>query len=74
VPEKTNEIAAIPGLLDRLAETNQLKGALVTIDAIGFRVKAASKREPIRPRPKLTGLYPTAAIRVSSASLPWGRS
>jgi hypothetical protein len=35
VPEKTNEITAIPELLDHLAETGQLKGALVTIDAMG---------------------------------------
>jgi predicted transposase YbfD/YdcC len=33
VPEKTNEITAIPDLLDELAETGQLEGALVTIDA-----------------------------------------
>src|ERR1700730_16338277 len=35
VPEKTNEITAIPDLLDQLAETKQLEGALVTIDAMG---------------------------------------
>ena len=34
VPEKTNEITAIPVLLDHLAETHQLAGALVTIDAM----------------------------------------
>jgi predicted transposase YbfD/YdcC len=34
VPEKTNEITAIPELLDHLAETEQLEGALVTIDAM----------------------------------------
>jgi hypothetical protein len=33
VPEKTNEITAIPELLDHLAEAKQLEGALVTIDA-----------------------------------------
>lgn len=38
VPEKTNEITAIPDLLDHLAETNQLEGALVTIDAMGCQV------------------------------------
>jgi hypothetical protein len=37
VPEKTKAITAIPELLDQLAETNQLKGALVTIDAMGGR-------------------------------------
>ena len=43
VPEKTNEIMAIPELLDHLAETNQLKGALVTSDAIGCQVAIADK-------------------------------
>ena len=32
--EKTNEITAIPDLLDHQAETNQPEGALVTIDAL----------------------------------------
>ena len=35
VPEKTNEITAIPELLDQLAEAGHLDGALVTIDAMG---------------------------------------
>jgi predicted transposase YbfD/YdcC len=43
VPEKTNEITAIPDLLDHLAETGQLKGALVTIDAMGTQVEIAAK-------------------------------
>ena len=43
VPEKTNEITAIPELLDQLAEAGQLEGALVTIDAIGCQVEIASK-------------------------------
>jgi len=43
VPEKANEITAIPTLLDHLAETNQLKGALLTIDAIGCRIAMADK-------------------------------
>jgi predicted transposase YbfD/YdcC len=43
VPEKTNEIAAIPSLLDHLAETDQLRGALVTIDAIGCQIAIADK-------------------------------
>ncbi len=43
VPEKTNEITAIPDLLDHLAETGQLKGALVTIDAMGCQVEIANK-------------------------------
>jgi predicted transposase YbfD/YdcC len=43
VPEKTNEIAAIPELLDQLAETDRLAGALVTIDAMGCQVDIADK-------------------------------
>jgi DDE_Tnp_1-associated/Transposase DDE domain len=43
VPEKTNEITAIPDLLDELAEAGQLKGALVTIDAMGCQVGIAAK-------------------------------
>src|SRR5215471_8711529 len=43
VPEKTNEITAIPDLLDHLAETKQLEGALVTIDAMGCQVAIADK-------------------------------
>jgi predicted transposase YbfD/YdcC len=43
VPEKTNEITAIPELLDQLAETKQLQGALVTIDAMGCQVDIADK-------------------------------
>jgi hypothetical protein len=36
VPEKTNELTAIPELLDHLAEAKQLEGALVTIDDHGL--------------------------------------
>jgi hypothetical protein len=43
VPEKTNEITAIPDLLDQLAENRQLEGALVTIDAMGCQVDIADK-------------------------------
>ena len=43
VPEKTNEITAIPDLLDELAEAEQLEGALVTIDAMGCQVEIADK-------------------------------
>jgi predicted transposase YbfD/YdcC len=43
VPEKTNEITAIPEILDHLAETKQLAGALVTIDAMGTQVEIADK-------------------------------
>jgi predicted transposase YbfD/YdcC len=43
VPEKTNEITAIPDLLDELAEAKQLAGALVTIDAMGCQVEIADK-------------------------------
>lgn len=43
VPEKANEITAIPELLDHLAETKQLQGALVTIDAMGCQVGIAKR-------------------------------
>jgi len=43
VPEKTNEITAIPDLLDQLAQAKQLDGALVTIDAMGCQVEIADK-------------------------------
>jgi predicted transposase YbfD/YdcC len=43
VPEKTNEITAIPDLLDTLAEAGQLAGAVVTIDAMGCQVDIAQK-------------------------------
>ena len=43
VPEKTNEITAIPDLLDQLAQAGQLEGALVTIDAMGCQVDIAAK-------------------------------
>lgn len=43
VPEKTNEITAIPDLLDQLAEAKQLEGALVSIDAMGCQVEIAAK-------------------------------
>ena len=43
VPEKTNEITAIPELLDHLAESRAARGALVTIDAMGCQVEIADK-------------------------------
>jgi predicted transposase YbfD/YdcC len=43
VPEKTNEITAIPDILDELAAAKQLEGALVTIDAMGCQVEIADK-------------------------------
>jgi Transposase DDE domain len=43
VPEKTNEITAIPELLDHLAGTGHLEGALVTIDAMGCQVEIADR-------------------------------
>ena len=46
VPEKTNEITAIPELLDELAEAGQLKGALVTFDAMGL----SDRSYPGQPR------------------------
>lgn len=43
VPEKTNEITAIPDLLDEVAVAGQLKGALVSIDAMGCQVEIADR-------------------------------
>jgi predicted transposase YbfD/YdcC len=43
VAQKTNEITAIPELLDHLAETRQLHGALVTIDAMGCQADIADR-------------------------------
>jgi predicted transposase YbfD/YdcC len=43
VPEKTNEITAIPDVLDQLAEAGQLEGAMVSIDAMGCQVEIADK-------------------------------
>jgi len=43
VLEKANEITAIPEVLDHLARTGQLKGALVTIDAMGTQFEIANK-------------------------------
>lgn len=43
VAAKSNEIEAIPLLLDKLAEAGSLAGALVTIDAIACNPKIASK-------------------------------
>lgn len=43
VPEKANEITAIPDLLDHLAKTRHLEGALVTIDAMGTQVEIAAR-------------------------------
>jgi predicted transposase YbfD/YdcC len=43
VPEKTNEITAIPELLDDLADAGQLQGALVSIDAMGCQVEIADR-------------------------------
>ena len=41
VEGKANELAAIPALIDRLAERGGLKGALVSIDAIAANAKIA---------------------------------
>jgi len=43
VEGKTNELAAIPLLIDRLAEGGGLKGALISIDAIATNAKIAQK-------------------------------
>jgi predicted transposase YbfD/YdcC len=41
VEGKSNELSAIPVLLDRLAEAGSLKGALVSVDAIATNAKIA---------------------------------
>ncbi len=43
VAAKSNEIEAIPLLLDKLAQAGSLQGALVTIDAIACNAKIADK-------------------------------
>lgn len=43
VPEKTNEIAALPDLLDQLADNGQLEGTMVTIDARGTQLEFAQR-------------------------------
>ena len=68
VPEKTNEITAIPDLLDHLAETGQLQGAMVTIDAMGTQVEIAAKivsqgADYLLP---LKGNQPTMEMEVGS--------
>ena len=68
MPEKTNEITAIPVLIDQLAETGQLKGALVTIDAMGCQVEIAArivahKADFLLP---LTGNEPTMEAEVAA--------
>ena len=42
VPQKANELAALPVLLDRLAADDGLKGAIVTIDAIACNATVAT--------------------------------
>ena len=68
VPEKANEITAIPDLLDQLAAQGQLQGALVVIDAMGCQVQIANKilglgADYILP---VKGNQPTLAIDVES--------
>ena len=52
VPDKANELAAIPVLLDRLGADGGLEGAIVSIDAIAFNgtvakaVRDAGRRRP----------------------------
>ena len=42
VPDKANELAAIPLLLERLGAEDGLKGALVSIDAIATNADVAA--------------------------------
>ena len=51
VEGKANELSAIPVLIDRLAEDDGLKGALVSIDAIATNAKIAQKIICGRPPP-----------------------
>src|SRR5882672_4636489 len=60
VPEKTNEITAIPEILDELAEHKQLKGAMVTIDELGCQVSPRSRRW-CRPGRRLSAAAPGRA-------------
>ena len=68
VPEKANEITAIPDLLDRLAEAGHLEGALVTIDAMGTQAEIAARivshdADYLLP---LKGNQPTLEVDVES--------
>src|ERR1700679_4184870 len=49
VDGKTNELSAIPVLIDRLAEGGGLKGALVSIDAIATNAKIPQTITPKGP-------------------------
>ena len=49
VPEKTNEITAIPALIDQLAEAGQLDDALVTIDAMGAKSTSPPRSSTTTP-------------------------
>ena len=49
VPDKANELAAIPPLLERLGADDGLKGALVSIDAIATN-QTSPRRSPSRAR------------------------
>src|ERR1700735_1686940 len=57
VPEKTNEITAIPVLLDQLGAAGQLEGALVTIDAMGHHGTPSRNR---RQDHRAQGRFPAA--------------
>ena len=68
VAEKSNEITAIPELLDHLARAGQLEGAIVTIGAMGCQTVIADqilehKADFILP---VKGNQPTLAADVES--------
>jgi hypothetical protein len=66
VPEKTNEITAIPDLLDQLAETKQLEGALVGRTVMESQFGIGNLIEPkVLIVPKVRSRYADCAIRVS---------
>jgi len=62
VEGKTNELAAIPILLERLAENDGLKGALVSVDAIAANAKIAEKIAAV-------GAHYLLAVKANQPSL-----
>jgi len=70
---KTNEITAIPEFLDHLEETTQLKGALVTIDAMYVASRLASfaptkAKRSVKTLRKTTGWNPDYVLECSDSN------
>ena len=76
MPEKTNEIICHPDLLDHLAETKPLKGALVTIDAWAARSTSQDHRLQGRLPAPSRAISPTWKRRspTTFAAIPKARS